>query len=87
MLDSVVNGKIYNLGFPLELEEINGNTRDSLTQSGSSVFDTNTTASTVSDSPSISMPRVRSLIRELEVNHCITKDAMQFLQTKPKMNF
>lgn len=69
MLDSVVQGKVYNLGYPLELEEIRAGVNENHHNNDHDSHRENDNGNT---GLSISMPRVRSLIKELGVNQRIT---------------
>jgi hypothetical protein len=77
ILDSVVQGKVHNLGYPLEVEEIrtsgaynsafNSNNELNLINDNSPDF------SFISDLSTISLSKVKLLVKELEMNKSVTQ--------------
>lgn len=79
ILNSVVNGKVHNLGYPLELEEIGGthsstnsNVRE-VDDISMSLRDIGSDFSFPTASRGMSMSKVKELIGELEINKNVTK--------------
>ena len=84
ILNSIVNGKVHNLGYPLEIEEVgaiqgsdNSNLRQGININDGTLQDMGghigVDFSFPAETQRMSMSRVKTLIRELEINKNVTK--------------
>mgnify|MGYP003365226970 CR=1 FL=1 len=84
ILNSIVNGKVHNLGYPLELEEVgvmhdsgNSNLQHGTNIHGGTLHDMGENIganfSFPAETQRMSMSKVKTLIRELEINKNVTK--------------